>query len=393
MCHVVEAGNDIDSKALSQTCQVMGKPMLRAWCRTLQSPDGLSYPPAALGSRSRFPQVLYHDNEVIEDPVTGGIIGCSDAVGVILAFASNFADKPPTRPLLSYNHTPQGVYMCTVHLTDVISDDVVASSGHSQAHARRVACFKACQILQTQGALDSTYFRPILDTVSESSVPAVTNNKYHRKAPRFWDRCIASPANRLHPTLVHLEATSGATATIPTGAKGVDIFILTTQRLPSLFPFNVYRTGSTTSSLDISRVSSTQGAPFSVSDSQLKQLHHYTLKVTRLITNRRFVCSLDQMSYFIAPCKPFRRAEVGRAHSTIHEDIDWQQVLQSLETWISALTLEDVNHESRILDYVVQERAVEFTQHFFVKTVRRDLTPLSKPVEHSVSSLRHISCA
>jgi endoribonuclease Dicer len=276
-------------------------------------------------------------------------------------------------------------YICTVHIPQLLPTDVSSSLCSTLTQARRDACFQACAKLQAEGLLAPRFFRPL--PVDAAIGQNETEKKGTQGTPRrmtsFWQRCISATAGMLYPTLLRLDQQGSIDrTTVPTGSA---VFILTRQPLPELNPFTVYNWGDS-SRLETSRAVLNRGAPFEITSLQLELLYRYTLRVSRMITNKRFVCGMDQMAYLLAPMvgPPANNVILQSLAPlpVIHTAIVWDQVEMTSTTPVLPFVLEDLEYAP---GYVVQERAHEFTKRFFVTHVRKDLSPLSKPEPGCVS--------
>jgi endoribonuclease Dicer len=320
----------------------------------------------------------------IADPVTGGTISSSDAVRVVLCLASTLSPhtKSSVHELLTY--MKQGSkYICTVHIPQLLPTDVSSSLCSTLTQARRDACFQACAKLQAEGLLAPRFFRPLpVDSTIGQNEPEKKKGTQGtpRRTTSFWQRCINATAGTLYPTLLRFDQQGSVDrTTLPTGAEGSSVLILTRRPLPELNPFPVYDWGDS-SRLETSRAVLNRGAPFEITSLQLELLYRYTLRVSRMITNKRFVCAMDQIAYLLAPMvgPPANNVILQSLAPlpVIHTAIAWDQVEMTSTTPVLPFVLEDLEYAP---GYVVQERAHEFTKRFFVTHVRKDLSPLSKP--------------
>jgi endoribonuclease Dicer len=275
-------------------------------------------------------------------------------------------------------------YTCTVHIPQLLSTDISSSPCSTLTQARRDACFQACAKLQAEGLLAPRFFRPLL---VDAAIGQDEREKKKgaqgtpRKTTSFWQQCISATAGILYPTQLRFDQQGSVDRmTLPTGSA---VFILTRQPLPELKPFTLYNWGD---SLETSRAVLNRGAPFEITSLQLELLYRYTLRVSRMITNKRFVCEMDQMAYLLAPMVGLPADNLilqsPAPLPVIYTAIAWDQIEMTSTTPVLPFVLEDLEHAP---GYVVQERAHEFTKRFFVTHVRKDLSPLSKPEPGCVS--------
>jgi endoribonuclease Dicer len=66
----------------------------------------------------------------------------------------------------------------------------------------------------------------------------------------------------------------------------------------------------------------------------------------------------------------------------IVNDIPWDLVKLAADSWVTELQTE--NLEDSLEDAIIQDRWIEYTRRYYASRVRRDLTPLSKPVDSPV---------
>jgi endoribonuclease Dicer len=341
-------------------------------------PVALCEGPQPLGDiSSHHPQIV--------DNIAGGAITPSDAVWTILRLSSNLRSTTGSSPLPLFTHTTSNTqYVCKVHLPELLSADISGQPFSNTTQARRDACFRVCSQLHVQGLLGTRLFRPPTPMMvpRDEGSEQEGDSKYPRKAPLFWEHCISASTRILYPTLLRFD-TEGVKA-IETGAEVSAIFILTKQPLPALNSFNVYNWGHSLR-LEASRAVLNQGAPFEVTTAQLGALHRYTLHACRSISNKRLVCDLDKMPYFLAPVVTplvsVSDAVIGPL-PVLHPAILWSQIDDVCTSPVVPLIFGDLDNAE---GYVIQERTSEFSNRFFVKKVRKDLSPLSKPEPYTVS--------
>jgi endoribonuclease Dicer len=199
--------------------------------------------------------------------------------------------------------------------------------------------------------------------------------RYSRATPQFWSNS-STESQTLYPTVVTLDCASAMKPCAP-------MLILTRQLLPVFEPYNSFFKGIriTTRLLN--------AAPVNLNSDQLHNLGLFTLRVCRIIMNKPFISTLDDMLYFFAPMHscPITAVEMQDMPSVL-EWISWEVVTQSATSWgvpIKAETSDTI--EQDIQDAVIQDRWAEFTRRFEVVNLRRDLTPHSSVGDDSVSSV------
>jgi len=133
-----------------------------------------------------------------------------------------------------------------------------------------------------------------------------------------------------------------------------------------------------------------QGASFAADAERLHDLYLYTIRIYRSIVNKPLACALEEMPHFLAPLKTswlgFNRKQASRwVIDEIVDDIPWDQVKLAAQKWVTELSAE--NLENSLEDAIIQDRWIEYTRRYYFIRVRRDLTPLSRPVDSPVSPI------
>jgi endoribonuclease Dicer len=345
----------------------------------------------------------------IKDPTTGGRIRVQDATGIILRFSANVSatEGVPgySSTLFQFETLPksrksQAEFLCTVTLPP--GPHVPPVSGvpsTSRAHARRTACYRMCNELFERGLLDPQLFpRSPLKIIGQKRIPDISRtldptegdlvatvssqltavNKqtgvhcYPRKKAGFWEHTLALKSDSFYPTVISV--------------RGQELYgplvLLTRAPLPSLSSLKLFDSGFQIA------VNLQPGARFDVDGERLHDLYRYTIRVFRSIVNKPLICQLDEMAFFLAPLKTswpgFSRSQAD--HWQIDElvnDIPWDLVKLAADNW--AIELQTDNLDAALEDAIIQDRWIEYTRRYYALKLRRDLTPLSKPVDSPVS--------
>ncbi|KAF8192504.1 hypothetical protein BJ912DRAFT_263253 [Pholiota molesta] len=127
-----------------------------------------------------------------------------------------------------------------------------------------------------------------------------------------------------------------------------------------------------------------KAAPLHVDEARMKEIHAFTTRVYRGTFNKALVCDIEDMAYFFLPMPSKWRppTDVGLGAPDIVQVIPWDLVSLAAQHWavpIKRGSPEEI--ETDLEDAIVQDRWIEFTRRYRVVTVRRDLTPLSKPAD------------
>ena len=209
------------------------------------------------------------------------------------------------------------------------------------------------------------------------SQPAVASKQtgvhgYPHKKPTFWENTIALKSDGLYPTVIFIrgEETYGP------------LVLLTQVPLPRMSNLKLFDSGFRMA------VELIRGARFDVDAERLQDLYRYTIRVYRSIVNKPLTCQLEEMPYFLAPLKTswpgFSRSPADHwPEAEVVNDIPWDLVKLAADNWVTGLETEDL--DVSLEDAIVQDRWIEYTRRYYAVGLRRDLTPLSKPVDSPVS--------
>jgi len=390
---MAERANETHRRILCQTTHLDAN-MLR-WTESICNVPYSSVPPYML----RECVDRYHSDdeddggkrEFLRDPTTSCRIYLEDATTVVYRFASNLVPDgegvKAGQTLFEFedNQKEFGVprtYICTVLLPGTPVHRTSGPPSTSRAIARRAACFRVCEELAQLGLLSYRLF-PLPSTleVKDEAVVHSSNDKggtrgYLRKQPDFWMNTSLTSTALLHPMIIFTGYADGAMQ------PRSPFLILTRQPLPDLASFKLFFAGIPAT------VNFQRGASFRLNNTRLHDLYLYTVRLCRVISNKPYVCSMDNMVYFFAPLEP-KWTSAGDNDTflpNVVEHIPWDLVSLAGDKFVVPLkgsTLADM--EQDIEDAVIQDRWVEFTRRYDAIRLRPDLTPLSKPLDSPVS--------
>lgn len=388
---MVEKGNDGHRRILSQITNLDTE--MRRWTETVCTRPGSSIPPSTL--RETIDPYLSDSEEdedpdtFVKDPTTCGRIRARDATTVIYRYAATRAHaerKVRDRPLFEFKERDASLgllrtYVCFIELPNSPVNKMSGQPSPSMAHARRAACYQACVELSTRGLLDYSLF-PLSPSIASpdrgqdpygKESPQTGTCCYPRKQPDFWTNTssVAFGGN-LYPTIISTNHSS------ETSQPYSPIIILTRLALPEFQNMKVFFSGVA------STVHFTQAAPFVVDDKRLRDLHLYTIRLCRAISNRPFVCPLESMPYFLAPLRPSWQEDIEidmelEERPNVVNQIPWDRVSLAAKSWVVALRTDALAED--LADAVIQDRWVEFTRRYDAVRIRFDLNPLSKPAD------------
>jgi endoribonuclease Dicer len=160
------------------------------------------------------------------------------------------------------------------------------------------------------------------------------------------------------------------------------LVLLTREPLPDFHLIRLFSSGTKV------MVRSQRAAPIHVDEERVKKIHAFSVRLCRAIMNKALVCKLEDMAYFLLPLPRDWRPPVnaGLCVPDISEIVPWDIVSLASKQWAVAIRNDSPEGiEADLEDAIVQDRWIEFTRRYKVVNVRRDLTPLSKPADSSVS--------
>ncbi|KAJ3490320.1 hypothetical protein NLI96_g1540 [Meripilus lineatus] len=171
----------------------------------------------------------------------------------------------------------------------------------------------------------------------------------------------------LYPTIISVD--------FPQSDHYSPILLLTKLPLPSLSSFYVFHSGQK------GTVTLQKAQPLDVDEQQRNILLGYTMRISRSIQNKAMTFTSEELPYFFAPLShaPRQRPDDWWNFPDISDSIPWDAAKLAADHYVVPLTPEHSSIDDQAADAVIQERWVEFTNRQFVKAVRHDLTPLSRP--------------
>ena len=415
---MVERGNDVHRRVMSDIARLDQR--MQKWVDSVVDSPGSSSPPSSLTEtpdpyRSDSDDDEDEDNTFVKDPTTSGRIYGHNATTVVYRFAASLDsgnEDTSSRPLFEYQllrgQGSRNSHLCTVVLPS--SGPIRTISGlpcPTQSAARRAACLQVCNELFYKGYLGYKLFpRPPPVTVrqqresyvSPTMVEELSDNEddednwlypfskvkhsgtrcYPRRKPDFWTNAAAMHDKCLYPTIISTDRQEDSFRSYQ------PILILTRLPLPPVETFKLFFSGVP------SNVHFRPAARFQVDDEQLELLHKYTIRVCRVVSNKPFLCKLEDLAYFIAPLGSTWSPDVGTPRrrwdlEDVARHIPWDLVSLAATDWVVALKRESVESLTEdIQNSVIQDRWVEFTRRYDAISVRPDLNPLSKPADSPV---------
>ncbi|KAH8830845.1 hypothetical protein DL96DRAFT_1668523 [Flagelloscypha sp. PMI_526] len=331
--YMIERGNDSHRRILSALTEV--SPDVRQWTEAMRSQGQRTMPPPYLIETSD----PYHSQSEDEEMEEESACVVTDPKLPLFEFRSIMDEQDPL------------AVECTINLPGGSQLRFSGPPSSSAAEAR------------LDGILDYSLF-PQRDMEPEGGTKC-----YPRKTPDFWNHVLAGTERVLYPLVVYFVLDT------PTDGPYAPMAILTRRPLPSFSSFRLY------GGVDC-QVQFQQGSSIHVSEEEFLNLHKFTLRLSRGVSNRAFQVDPWNQRYLYAPLRAdWTPVDELLEFPDIRDDINWHGVEQgSADQWASPLPfgLPEVV-EADIEDIVIQDRSAEYTRRYTVKGVRGDLNPLSKP--------------
>lgn len=416
---MAEQGNDLHRRVVYGVARL--DPAMRNWVHAVANTPGGVAPPPSLLEKSHAHRADSDDEEMpaaeyILDPTTGGRIYIKDAAGVIYKYVAAHSEKRSSKPLFEHNTIDGGLFQCSVILPKHTPlSNVTGSPARSKNEARRVACYQTCQRLYELGFLDHTLFphpptirsflpdiyadfkaepdweargkgpkvpNPLANTTLDATGQVIKGKTagtrcYARKRPAFWKNSLLMGfSGKLYPTILDYDMSE------ITNENHRPLCILARHPLPPIEPFKIFHSGFSV------EVSLRRCEPVELNEQKLNELHQYTVRLCRAISNKALENVLEKTPYFLAPMRPgWASPSFSESFSSVHywrlsagDDIAWDEVAAGACHWFRSLrrsSLEEL--EVDLQDAIIQDRKQEFARKFDAIRLRRDLSPRSKP--------------
>ncbi|EIW82390.1 ribonuclease III [Coniophora puteana RWD-64-598 SS2] len=375
LVHMIEKGNDAQRRTLSRVSECARQD--GRWIDFLVrngkccAPSSLLYesPQDHYLHEEAFP-LLCADGRYLIDPTTAGHLHVNDAVVAIYRLASNLQRMMHTAPdeplLLLESERKDGacLFQCTVNLPGLLPN--VKYSGPyalTSMKARRLACYGACEQLHEIGALPHALFS-YNRSFSQNDAPLdgpTSAHCYLRKKPSLWDRLTRQRSPRMYSVVLFVEDPSYR-----------PLLLVTSLPFPSMDDIIIYLDGVPVS------VTVQCGPSLELGEDELSQLHSFTVRLCRSMSNKPISCGLDQAPYFFAPVGD-HTLSAGKVELRGPGYVAWDIVEAACGEALVPLHPSDLRSQHDLEGVVVQDRWVEFTRRYYVESVRTDLKPKSKP--------------
>ncbi|KAL1922179.1 uncharacterized protein VTP21DRAFT_9718 [Calcarisporiella thermophila] len=430
---MLEEGNIEQQKQFQQLKEE--EAAMREWCSTLPEERSSSLQPSEdeqsledLDEEDDDDNILTEQYYII--PSTGALISLDSSISLLHQYCQSL----PTdiycslKPKFHVQEEEKG-YSC--HLTLPINApvevrEVTSNVVTSKKVSKRVAAFDMCVILHQAGQLDDHLNPPrnfeqekheLTKEEMAASAASKRNRKiYTRRFPEFWlnedqvqvngeleegnresekenDNYQAEngaendKANKFKYSLITPDSTPPLPTKLYITILHLDtplleqseddeyrtLCLLTRKPFPIIPSFNLYFNGVSRALTPFSNK-----AILKIDKEKFEKLGQYTLKLVRFILNKDFFCDLSRMPYWIVPMQAKWRNE---SDGDVLESIAWEEV-DSTVLGPSTLPL-DIHKLEKLHDTIVFEN-YDNQRRFYVKAVRKDLSPVMPPPEHLV---------
>jgi len=334
--------------------------------------------------------LLKNDDEFFIERSTGAQLSRTGAIGLLYQYCA-------TLPCDQYsNHVPEfkidhsGVgYVCNITLP--INAPIHLVRGEIQSSKKRAkqdTAFRACIELRRKGGLTDRFFPYKVKMAHDERDPEVeglmeNNRKFSReypfKNPAFWNLEIKVPSE-VYATVMWIDAPDLKYH----GRRHRPLCLFTRKPLPEVPPLYIHGRGESSNV-----ISKPVAHPVLVTDSRLQMLSMFTIRLLSIAANKQFECEPARFPYWIAPVKHDLMDLIPKDSSLFQSSpeklINWDEVaIAAKERWqdpkISDLATPRAREECLV--YTKGEEG----RRYFLREVRKDLSPLSSPPDGSRES-------
>jgi endoribonuclease Dicer len=327
--------------------------------------------------------LLQADKDFFIEPSTGAQLSRTGAIGILYQYCSTLPCDAYSSHIPEFRLDHSGIgYMCTVTLP--INAPIHTIRGDiqlSKKKAKQDAAFRACIDLRRKEALTDRFFPYKVKMTHDERDPEVeglmeNNKKFSReypfKTPSFWNLEIEVPTE-VYATIFWLDAPDLKFH----GRRHRPLCLLTRKILPQITPLYIHGRGESANA-----ISKPVAKPLHVNESRIQLLSMFTIRLLSIAANKQFACEPASFPYWIAPIK-HELMEVISTNSDLFQGapeklVNWDEVsLAAKERWqvpkISDLATSHAREECLI--YTKGEEG----RRYFLREVRKDLSPLSPP--------------
>jgi endoribonuclease Dicer len=334
--------------------------------------------------------LLKIEDEFFIEPSTGAQLSRNGAIGLLYQYCTTLPGDAYSNhiPDFKIEHAGMG-YVCTV--TMPLNAPISMIRGEiqpSKKRAKQDAAFRTCIELRRKEALTDRFFPYRVKMAHDERDPEVeglmeNTKKFSREYPfhnpAFWELECGVPT-RLSVTVIWLEAPD----LMYHGRRHRPICLLTRRCLPQIPPLYLHGRGESTNA-----ISKSFSLSILVTEERLQKLSMFTIRLLSIAANKQFECDPASFPYWIAPVK-LELMDLISADSNLFQGspdkiMSWDEVnLAAKERW----------QEPKIHDLVTpraRQECLVYTKgeegrRYYLREVRKDLSPLSPPPQGSRES-------
>jgi len=341
-------------------------------------------------SEPQHEDLLRIDDEFFIEASTGAQISRNGAIGLLYQYCATLPSDAYSNHIPEFKIDHAGIgYVCNVTLP--INAPIHLVNGEiqpSKKRAKQDAAFRACIELRRKKALTARFFPYKVKLAQDERDPEVeglmeNNKKFSReypiKSPTFWDLELEIPSE-VYVTVFWLDVPD----LMFHGRRHRPLCLLTRKPLPEIPPLYLHGRGETANA-----ISKAMAQPVPVNEIRLQMLSMFTIRLLSIAANKQFECEPANFPYWIAPLKSELMdrilTDAALFQTSTDKIINWEEVsLAAKERWqepkISDLTTPRAREECLV--YTKGEEG----RRYFLREVRKDLSPLSAPPEGSRES-------
>jgi endoribonuclease Dicer len=334
--------------------------------------------------------LLRLEDEFFIEPGTGAQLSRHGAIGLLYQYCASLPSDAYSNHIPDFKIDHAGIgYVCNVTLPlnapiSLIRGEVAPS----KKRAKQDASFRACIELRRKEALTDRFFPYKIKLTQDERDPEVEglmeNNKkfsreYPYRNPFFWDIDTEIPT-QLYGTIIWIDTPDR----IYHDRRHRPLCLLTRKQLPEIPPLFLHGRGESTNA-----ISRNLTQRVFVTEDRLQTLSMFTIRLLSIAANKQFECEPASFPYWIAPIKLEFMDSLATDHNLFTSPPDkilaWDEVtLAAKERWQEPKMhdLTDPRARSECLVYTKGEEG----RRYYLREVRKDLTPLSPPPEGSRES-------
>jgi endoribonuclease Dicer len=334
--------------------------------------------------------LLQLEDEFFIEPSTGAQLSRHGAIGLLYQYSASLPSDAYSNHIPDFKTDHAGIgYVCNVTLPLNAPISLICGEVQpSKKRAKQDAAFRACIELRRKEALTDRFFPYRIKLTHDERDPEfeglMENNKkfsreYPFRSPVFWDIDTEIPT-QLYGTIIWIDTPD----LMYHERRHRPLCLLTRKKPPEIPPLFLHGRGESTNAF-----SRTLPQRIFVTEERLQTLSMFTIRLLSIAANKQFACDPASFPFWIAPVKLEFMDTVPTDPNLFSNPPDkilaWDEVaLAAKERWqepkIHDLT--DPRARSECLVYTKGEEG----RRYYLRELRKDLTPLSPPPEGSRES-------